>query len=339
MESLRAAIRRDWAIYGFVLIYVVASGAIGIALGAGQKFMPLLYVPRWVEMLSLVVAMQISLQGLLSLQSSTPLSDLRSRLAERRVHWTSGVLLCAAGALLHGAYTSNKTIAPDLLAFRFDVRLAEIDAIIHGVDAWRLLTWLNPFTDVIQLIYGVAWITLVFLVTAVAMMSPTLAHLRSRYAWTFILCWTVLGNWVSSLTLAAGPAFYQRVTGDPRFTPLMDFLAQHDEGASAHVLQNYLWTAYTGGAAGFATGISAFPSMHLSMSTLFALYAFKASRPLGWAFTAFGVLILFGSVHLGWHYAVDGYVSIIATTALWKLAGATRTARAAVVRGAVPQPA
>jgi len=33
------------------------------------------------------------------------------------------------------------------------------------------------------------------------------------------------------------------------------------------------------------------------------------------------VVILFGSVLLGWHYALDGYFSIIATISIWKIVG------------------
>lgn len=157
------------------------------------------------------------------------------------------------------------------------------------------------------------------LVTTYAAISSQMLALRAQYAWTFILCWTVLGNLLSSLTLAAGPVFYARVAGSDRFAGLTDYLAQHDGPYSAHRLQNLLWAAYSDQSAGFASGISAFPSMHVSMVTLFTLYGFKISRLLGLAFAAYALLILLASVHLGWHYAVDGYFSIFATVALWKM--------------------
>lgn len=31
-------------------------------------------------------------------------------------------------------------------------------------------------------------------------------------------------------------------------------------------------------------------------------------------------MILFGSVYLGWHYAVDGYVAIIGVLLIWRWA-------------------
>jgi len=68
-------------------------------------------------------------------------------------------------------------------------------------------------------------------------------------------------------------------------------------------------------------GISAMPSMHVAMSMLFVLVAWNASSLLGVAFTVFAIVIAIGSVHLGWHYAVDGYVSAICMPILWTAAG------------------
>ncbi|WP_352458864.1 MULTISPECIES: phosphatase PAP2 family protein [unclassified Mesorhizobium] len=39
---------------------------------------------------------------------------------------------------------------------------------------------------------------------------------------------------------------------------------------------------------------------------------------LGWTFAA---LILYGSVFTGWHYAVDGYASIIVVSVIWWATG------------------
>jgi membrane-associated phospholipid phosphatase len=79
--------------------------------------------------------------------------------------------------------------------------------------------------------------------------------------------------------------------------------------------------------------------MHVASATLIAL-ALRSWRRwagvIGWAFVA---LVLFGSVYLGWHYAVDGYASIIGTLAIWRAAGwftARRQARESELRSSVP---
>ena len=63
------------------------------------------------------------------------------------------------------------------------------------------------------------------------------------------------------------------------------------------------------------------PSMHNATALLFVLAS--AGRPR-WVRVALGVhcaLIFIGSVHLGWHYAVDGYASMALALGLWWVTG------------------
>ena len=60
---------------------------------------------------------------------------------------------------------------------------------------------------------------------------------------------------------------------------------------------------------------------NLSIAVLLALVGWRANRSLGIFLWLHALAIFIGSVHLGWHYAVDGYASIIGTIAIWKFSG------------------
>ena len=69
----------------------------------------------------------------------------------------------------------------------------------------------------------------------------------------------------------------------------------------------------------FGSGITAMPSMHVALAWLFYLLVrerIKARLIRGGAF-AFVLVTWFASVHLAWHYAVDGLVGILAVSAIW----------------------
>jgi len=85
--------------------------------------------------------------------------------------------------------------------------------------------------------------------------------------------------------------------------------------------QQFLLTARLESSNGLGAGISAMPSMHVSMALLVALSAAKISRAGAFCGYAFFAAILVGSVHLGPHYAVDGYVSVAVTLVAWTVAG------------------
>lgn len=81
--------------------------------------------------------------------------------------------------------------------------------------------------------------------------------------------------------------------------------------------QDMLWQSYALISSEFASGISAMPSMHVSMATLMALATYSLKKWVGLIFWLYMVVIMVGSVHLGWHYALDGYVGALMTIAIW----------------------
>jgi hypothetical protein len=141
---------------------------------------------------------------------------------------------------------------------------------------------------------------------------------------TFVASWALLGNVAATLFSSVGPCYYGRVTGlvDP-FQPLMDYLWAVNESLPVWSLgvQEMLWETNEKGGIGFGSGISAMPSMHVSVVFLLALVGWRTSRPHGIGFTLFALLIVIGSVHLGWHYAIDDYAAIIGTWLIWWAVG------------------
>jgi membrane-associated phospholipid phosphatase len=130
--------------------------------------------------------------------------------------------------------------------------------------------------------------------------------------------WALLGTALAALLPAAGPAFYHQVVGQNDFLPLVDYLRSVHEAAGLPPVsvQDQLWAERLKGRA-LHGGISAMPSMHVGMATLFALVGWQIHRWAGVIATFFAAGIMIGSVHLGWHYALDGYVAAPLTLLIW----------------------
>jgi hypothetical protein len=225
------------------------------------------------------------------------------------------------------SFTWLKVLIPIVNPFDWDSRFAEWDRALHGgLHPWQLLQPLLGvpiITSTVTFLYHL-WIFVLCGVVLWQTLSTGNQRRRMQYLVTLVLLWIVVGNLAATVFASAGPVYFGRVTGlDDPFAPLMEYLRYADRmtGVMALEVQELLWQSYLHQGAEIGRGISAMPSMHLASSFSFVLIGFATSRRLGILFGAFCFVILVGSVHLGWHYAIDGYVAIAFTWIIWIMVG------------------
>jgi membrane-associated phospholipid phosphatase len=230
------------------------------------------------------------------------------------------VLLCSKAML------DIKMNIPALHPFSWDEALMRLDRQLHGgVDPWLLLQPVlgyPPITFVINVFYNM-WLAVLFATWVYVAFRPSFDVLRLQFLIAFMIAWLFGGALLATVFSSAGPVYYGLIglSPDP-FVPLLDYLHTTNETVPLLALnaQQLLWDGYTGEIEKFM-GISAFPSMHNAMVTLFALLGWRLHRMAGILLTTFAALILIGSVHLAWHYAVDSYAGILIGVLSWWVAG------------------
>ena len=229
--------------------------------------------------------------------------------------------------LFLGAFGRWKLMIHVVQPFGWDPPLSALDARVHlGHFPWRILQPAlghPPITRMLDFAYVPVLLALLVGVTVWQGWTTDTA-LRRRFLLTFVLAWILLGTGLAVALSSAGPCYYGRVTGLPDpYADLMAYLngVHRATPLTALLIQDGLWQSHVGNMAGSFSEISAMPSIHVAMPTLFALVGWRASRRLGWALAAFAVVIFLSSVALGWHYAIDGYVGAAGVAAIWWLCG------------------
>ena len=231
----------------------------------------------------------------------------------------------AAMIFFNKAMVELKPAIPMINPFSWDVTFMELDRTLHlGFDPWVLLQPLMGFdfvTYAVNIAYNF-WFVALFGAWFWFGFRDQAGELRTRFFLAYMLIWWLGGGLLSVVFSSAGPVYYSNLglSPDP-YTGLFVYLHNVDSRIPLWFLktQTMLWDGYTGKIP--AIGISAFPSMHNASAVLFALALRRVSPLLGVIFTIYAAVILVGSVHLGWHYAVDGYAGVALALAGWWVAG------------------
>jgi hypothetical protein len=236
-------------------------------------------------------------------------------------------------------FTGWRVSIPAVHPFRWDQTLDRWDVLLHRGRPWEALHavvgTVPGLPVLLDHVYSNGWFAAnVYVVLALAFMP--LGPRGQRVLVAYVLQYAVLGSLLAVLVSSAGPIYYGRVVAgvDPYAGLTVSLHAQlgPERTLGALSYQSMLWTRHLAGA-GLTSGITAFPSIHVSSAVLLALALRAWDRWVGWVGWAFVALILVGSVYLGWHYAVDGYASILGMLGLWWVAGRIVTPSRSAARG------
>ncbi|MEO0751424.1 MAG: phosphatase PAP2 family protein [Pseudomonadota bacterium] len=250
------------------------------------------------------------------------LNDLKEIVCDRDRIFCGSIAFLAM-CLFAGSFTVAKDLIPVIHPFAWDETFAIWDRALHfGHDPWQLIwpiTGTPHITTAINAAYHL-WLMLAYFLIFVACFNVSRHDKHRTYLLADVTCWIVGGNILATVFSSVGPVYYEALGYGTDFQPLMDQLYAFNEISPvwALPLQEMLIDGYMND--GAVKGISAMPSMHVASTVMMTLYAYSVSRTWGYIMTVFASVILVGSVQLGWHYAIDGYVSIVLALGIYWLA-------------------
>ena len=324
-ESLVQTLRKDAFLYLLMACYFLCGFIYLSFVGQAQKSHFFIYYAVLLPLFLFLITPFIALYSVYVIQRRTP---LRQRLAFKAItnpnnmtRYISGLVFLTAYCLFIGMFTSVKSSLGSVYGFQHDMYQADLDKLLFfGVDAWRVLfkpihnAWSQP---IIEFNYNALWHLQTYLVLYLIATAYQSREFRSRYLVSFMLVWVIVGNVAAGVFISAGPAFYGALTGDEmRFGEQLQMLSTYKD-SPAITFQDYLWTSYVANSPGFGTGISAFPSVHVSLSILNVFFAFEFSKRLGYIALAYAMIIWISSVYLAWHYFIDGLFGAVLVAGIY----------------------
>lgn len=329
-QRLQVQIADDLPIYLVAGALFAACLSLFWAYGIGETWVETLYTNAHLYLAAALGMVIFDICWMLSRDRPEAPADLLLATYRRRVttpETLARVPLLAIAVAFMPCFSTLKSMIPRFSPYRWDPEFIAWDrTLFFGHDAVDALQPLvgHPFvTSVLAFLYH-AWILLIYVGVLVFLFYRATAPVARQYFLSFLLIWTLVGIVLAMAFPSVGPCFVGPLFGDTTFDAHMAYLQAANEQFSVPTLyaQELLLHWHRNGALELGSGIMAMPSMHVAMAHLTWHAARRVSPGAAPWFLAFNAAIWVGSVHLGYHYAVDGLVSIIATSAIWCASGA-----------------
>ena len=294
----------------FSVIYLLAAVAVLTMLHDDLPQVVMAAVVSTRAMMSAFVSLgrAVMIPLIIALLAMLAVPALRRHLSEIGLALLGSIVLQVAFSLL-------KTSIPLLVPFYADTSLAALDTWMHaGKDPWAMLHDSSVAVSALwaERIYTLYWVYPALLFPMFLVVADRSAERRRRYLLLYAASWVVIGNLVALAGSSVGPVYYDALLGGDRFAALSGALDSSGIADSRiGALQSVLWQARQAGGIQLGTGISAFPSMHVAIAAIVGLYMAERSRWLILPGLACVLSVLHLSVFTGYHYAVDGYASVL----------------------------
>jgi hypothetical protein len=314
------------AILTLVMLAIAAAISLRTGVSGWRVFSP--YVGAWAAstLLSVLIWVFVQVAILLPARADGPLRTVMRRAREPvRLALLPAVIF----PLFLGAYTWAKCSIPFAVGYGWEAVWANADHWIFGEDAWRWAHAMLPdfLAPAMTFYYAIIWgFALVFSGTLISAFASR--RFAATYFTALMLSWLIGGIGMAYAIAAAGPVFAHLT--DPslaaRFAPLQaELIRLLGEDDLVLKTQRYLAAGMNYKIALKGGGVSAMPSMHMATATILVLAGWRRRwLPLA---VLFWLLTFFGSVYLGYHYALDAPVAALVALLSWAIASRVYWAR------------
>ncbi|HEX5237042.1 MAG TPA: phosphatase PAP2 family protein [Sphingomicrobium sp.] len=308
----------------FLAPLVLCSAMLACALTTGEianVSMRSLIVPYvWTSIIFTALSVMISLFWwvfqLARVGADAPIRTVVSKLRERAPFM---LLSAAVFPIFLASFTATKSAIPFLVGYTWDPFWAHVDRFIFGDDVWRIAHhWLgNAATRPFEWFYVAVWApTLVFSMALIPLNAT--ARFTAKFYTAMMATWFVGGFVLAYVLSAAGPVFAHLVSSDPtvQFADLRGVLnatlVPHGPIQTGQMLLPATMSSHVAVVGG---GVSAMPSMHLGVVSIYVI----AARRTRWLIpsVAMWAIIFVASGYFGYHYWIDGIVAAAVATVSW----------------------